>query len=669
MSSTSTSAASFIPISSSPSSGSHLLPPRKHSISGVSPASSGSSNGRRRGNSSSSNSFGGRARDVQKEVRQVLNQLRWHLCEVAGVPFGSTQVFISTLGSSSSCSSSGGGGGGGGGGRGLVPGGEEEEEASRWCRQWVREGRCDRKHCRYRHVLTLAPVGAKPSLKSAGSMAPLQVVEGEDLEAALAAAAISGSAGGGSGSGSSSTSSGNGVAPSSPFGGGPPPMYRAVFVVLGREQVVWDKERPEVWEAYLASHTNGGNSSSSSSNNSGAFPPRPPGMLRRGSSADSFSSLLETDAKSDASSVLPFVHPSLPHLVATEGGNSFLHAWPSDVSWELLAHFLLPEECARCIATCRGWAERAGEERLWRHVLARTFGWSLPPFQTKEAVRPVRAAAAAAAGAAASCSSSVSPEIVATVTAPRGQRRLVSKSSSSICCDLSTLALQDDDDLSAASLLDTASAAATATATGEEEDSFLRLRHTHATPLTHSPPPASVGEAEEEGKSSSSSSSNGEEVYFTSFHHPRRVYGRLRHACRNVQALKEWSDTGGYGGGGGGRGGGGGGGGGGGVFLSSSNSGGGGGSLPSSSSSPYLSSSPSPLFSTSPHPHNPDTPSLPFGPPPPSSSSSSSSSSSPSPSLHSAFPPPPVSHTSSRASTATTAGRSLPCMWTKTRTV
>ena len=67
-------------------------------------------------------------------------------------------------------------------GAGAAAGGgedaEAEAEALRLCRSWVREGRCEKQHhCQYSHALTLAPLGARPSTKSAGSMAPLRVLQ------------------------------------------------------------------------------------------------------------------------------------------------------------------------------------------------------------------------------------------------------------------------------------------------------------------------------------------------------------------------------------------------------------------------------------------------------------------------------------------------------------
>jgi hypothetical protein len=124
------------------------------SVGGHSAGSHGG--GRRRGSTSS---FGGRGNDgaaLLREVKEVLSRIRWDLAEATGVPFEAVRLYLQD----------------------HAAGGGEEEEQLRLCRPWVREGRCGKQqHCKYSHALTLAPLGTRPSTKSAGSMAPLRVLQ------------------------------------------------------------------------------------------------------------------------------------------------------------------------------------------------------------------------------------------------------------------------------------------------------------------------------------------------------------------------------------------------------------------------------------------------------------------------------------------------------------
>lgn len=100
----------------------------------------------------------------------MLSRIRWDLAEATGVPFEEVRVYLSDHSH---------GGGGGGNGEEAEAEGVAGGERLRLCRQYVREGRCGNHqgHCRYSHALTLAPLGTRPSAKSAGSMAPLRVLE------------------------------------------------------------------------------------------------------------------------------------------------------------------------------------------------------------------------------------------------------------------------------------------------------------------------------------------------------------------------------------------------------------------------------------------------------------------------------------------------------------
>ena len=122
----------------------------------------GSSSYNRRRAGSQGSSFGGRGNDgaaLLREVKEVLSRIRWDLAEATGVPFEEVRLYLSdhtaALGAEG-----------------------EAEERLRSCRQYVREGRCGAQgHCRYSHAMTLHPLGTRPSAKSAGSMAPLRVLE------------------------------------------------------------------------------------------------------------------------------------------------------------------------------------------------------------------------------------------------------------------------------------------------------------------------------------------------------------------------------------------------------------------------------------------------------------------------------------------------------------
>lgn len=103
-------------------------------------------------------------------VKEALNRIRWDLSEATGVPFEQVKVYLQDDGQAATATAGGAGAGGG----------VEEEPSSRLCRQWVREGRCSsglRQRCRFSHALTLVGLGTRPSTKSAGSIAPLRVLQ------------------------------------------------------------------------------------------------------------------------------------------------------------------------------------------------------------------------------------------------------------------------------------------------------------------------------------------------------------------------------------------------------------------------------------------------------------------------------------------------------------
>jgi len=460
--------------------------------------------------------FGGRARDVRKEVKHALNQLRWHLCEEIGVPFASIQLYVSSAEYHN----------GNGVADDMGGGSDESGDTPRWCRQWVREGRCNRKRCRFKHVLTLAPIGARPSHKSSASMAPLLLLEGEEVEAVLTApsnaSAGAGSVGGGSGG---SISNYTLVSSSSSTGQGPM-LHRAVFLAVAGQRIVWDKERPEVWEAFVGACLQTVKEIDPCRNHPGITITKDRGhrvlspidTLRHGSSEGSLKLSPEQTKVQD----FP------PRSYAT--GNGLLAFLPMGIVRELFVHYLSPSACARCVRVCRDWAIRAGDEDIWRYFLASTFGITLPRQSTTRTASKTgkeyqHTFPSAADDYALHCHAPPSSLFTTTEVDAGAFTMRRRHANEALFCDLSTLALEADGE--------------ELTACATAEDSFSR-----GTVLVTPPPQLAPKERGEIGENlceneMAMQTGNGDIVCCAHFFHPRLEYGRWQHVYWNTEALAE----------------------------------------------------------------------------------------------------------------------------------
>ncbi|TFJ83990.1 hypothetical protein NSK_005085 [Nannochloropsis salina CCMP1776] len=340
-----------------------------------------------------------------------------------------------------------------------------------------------------------------------------------------------GGAGNGAGAGSVGGSSGGSISnytlvSSSSSTGQGPMLHRAVFLAVAGQRVVWDKERPEVWEAFVGACLQTVKEIDPCRNHPGITRTKDKGhrelspidTLRRGSSEGSLKLSPEQAKVQD----LP------PRSHAT--GNGLLAFLPMGIVRELFVHHLSPSDCARCVGVCRDWAIRAGDEDIWRYFLASTFGITLPrPSTTRTASKTGKeyqhTFPSAADDFALHCHAPPSSLFTTTEVDAGAFTMRRRHANEALFCDLSTLALEADGE--------------ELTACAKAEDSFSR-----ATVLVTHPPHLAPKERGEIGENLCENemaiqTGYGNIVYCAHFFHPRLEYGRWQHVYWNTEALAE----------------------------------------------------------------------------------------------------------------------------------